>query len=64
MHPLGPLKKWAGSSGSGFQDRTTRPVTVAEEGAEQDIVGTIRVGPESRRSRVSEAATNGQLLRV
>lgn len=41
-HPLGPLNKWAGSSGSGSQDQTTRPVTVAEEGTEQEVVGTIR----------------------
>lgn len=41
-HPLGLLKKWAGSSGSGSQDRTTRPATMAEEGAERDVVGTVR----------------------
>ena len=43
---MGSLSKWAGSSGSGSQDQNTRPVTVAEEGTEQDVVDTVReVGP-------------------
>ena len=65
-HPLGPLNKWAGSSGSGSQDQTTRPVTVAEEGTEQEVVGTIREAGAWRAggARVSEATANGQLLCV